>query len=253
MVISLAISLFAACSGDRLSDIKKNGEIVVYTDPNFYPFEFMGSDGPEGVDIEIARAIADNLGVTLKIQESEFDAIIMALKGGKGDIAISGMTITDERKKSVDFSNPYINSVQYMIIRNGSVYKVLEDLAGQKIGVAFGYTGAFIIEDEIDDGVLTDTGASMTEYPSANEATLDLINGKVEAVIMDEHVAKNIVAVNGGLTAFELAYADGAIAEEEYGVVVPKGNKELLARINTVVANLLAEKKIEQWVVQYSN
>jgi polar amino acid transport system substrate-binding protein len=178
----------------------------------------------------------------------------MSIKGGKGDIAISGFTITEERKNSVDFSDPYINSIQYMILPEGSDLKVIEDLAGRKIGVAKGYTGSLLIDDEInlDDGVLFGTGATFTEYPSAMEASLDLLNGKVEAVIMDEHVAKNIAEINAGLIAFELSYADGQIAAEEYGVVVPKDNRELLARINAVIASLKSNNKIEEWVLQYS-
>jgi polar amino acid transport system substrate-binding protein len=257
-VAALVMSTLAACgeATGKLSKIQRNGELVVYTDPNFYPFEFPGDDGGvEGVDIEIAKAIAADLGVTLKIEESNFDAIIMSIKGGKGDIAISGLTITDERKESVDFSDPYINSVQYMILRSGSPYSVIEDLAGQSIGVAMGYTGSLLIDDEIniDEGVLFGTGASFTEYPSAMEASLDLMNGKVEAVIMDEHVAKSIAAQNDGLVTFELAYADGAVAAEEYGVAIPKGNRDLLTRINAVVNSLKSQGKIEEWVLQFSD
>jgi polar amino acid transport system substrate-binding protein len=256
LALILLLATAAACEGatGKLSQIQKNGAIVVYTDPNFYPFEFPGANGIEGVDIEIARAIAMDLGVKLTLQESNFDAIIMSVKGGKGDIAISGFTITEERKKSVDFSNPYINSIQYMILLKESDLAVLEDLSGKKIGVARGYTGSLLIDDEInlEDGALYGTGASFTEYPSAMEASLDLQNGKVDAVIMDEHVAKNIAETNGRLKAFELSYADGAIAAEEYGVVVPKGNNDLLARINAVIASLKAQNKIEEWVLKYS-
>ena len=257
LIIALSIACTAACGGasGKLAKIKRSGELVVFTDPNFYPFEFPGANGIEGVDIEIARAIAADLGVKLTIQESRFDAIIMSIKGGKGDIAISGFTITDERKKSVDFSNPYINSIQYMILLNDSDLKVIEDLAGKRIGVAKGYTGSLLIDDEInlEEGALYGTGAAFTEYPSAMEASLDLQNGKVDAVIMDEHVAKNIVSVNDKLKTFELAYSDGGVAAEEYGVVVPKGNADLLARINAVIASLAEQNKIEEWVLLYSD
>jgi len=259
--LALALVLLFACAaacggaGGKLAKIKKSGELVVFTDPNFYPFEFPGASGIEGVDIEIARAIAADLGVKLTLQESKFDAIIMSIKGGKGDIAVSGFTITDERKESVDFSDPYINSIQYMILMNDSGLKVIEDLAGKRIGVAKGYTGSLLIDDEInlEEGVLYGTGAEFTEYPSAMEATLDLQNGKVDAVIMDEYVAKSIAAVNDKLKTFELAYADGAVAAEEYGVVVPKGNADLLARINAVIASLVSQNKIEEWVLKYSD
>ena len=256
LAAALCASGLAACGGTagKLGKIQKAGEIVVYTDPNFYPFEFPGADGVEGVDIEIGRAIAAELGVKLTVKESKFDAIIMSIKGGKGDVAISGMTITDERKQSVDFSAPYINSIQYLILKDGSDIKVVEDLAGKKIGVAKGYTGSLLIDDEInqENGALFGSGAEFTEYPSAMEASLDLLNGKVDAVIMDEYVAKSIAAKNAGLAAFELSYQDGAVAAEEYGVVVPKGNQELLDKINTVIDTLKKQNKIEEWVLKFS-
>ena len=262
----LLLTLLAACqpstSNDPGSDapkgkvdqIKANGKLVVYTDPNFAPFEFLKSNKPVGVDMEIAQAIADELGVTLEIQTGEFDTLIMAVKAGKGDIAVSGFTITDERKQSVDFSDPYINSVQYLILPEGSSLATVEDLAGKKIGVALGYTGSFVVDFEINDeeGVLHGTNTTFTEYPSAMEAVLDMNNGKVDAVVMDEYVAKNIIKKNQGLKTIELRYAGGDLSSEEYGVVVPKDNKDLLDVINNVVKKLLDEKKIEEWVVQYS-
>ncbi len=253
LIMSLLFALGGcSSSAEKLTQIQKNQTLSVYTDPNFPPFEFKGASGIEGVDIEIAKAIAEDLGVKIDIQEGKFDSIIMALKGGKGDIAISGFTITDERKESVDFSDPYINSVQYLILLDGSPIKIMEDLAGKKIGVAKGYTGSLLIDDEINKGVLQGTGASFTEYPSAMEATLDLKNKKVDAVVMDEYVAKNIVSKNTGLIELGLKYANGDIASEEYGVVVPKGNPELLARINTVIAELKSEDKIKDWVVKFA-
>ena len=254
MLVLVLMLVLAGCasSNDKLSQIQKNKSISVYTDPNFPPFEFLGASGIEGVDIEIAKAIANDLGVKADIQEGKFDSIIMAIKGGRGDIAISGFTITDERKKNVDFSDPYINSIQYLILLSDSPIKIMEDLAGKSIGVAKGYTGSLLIEEEINEGVLINQGSTFTEYPSAMEATLDLKNKKVDAVIMDEYVAKNITANNTGLITMELQYADGEIAAEEYGVVVPKGNAELLARINSIIAKLKAEGKIQEWVVQFS-
>ncbi len=255
-VLALSISLLAcANTGGKLEAIQKAGKIVVYTDPNFPPFEYMGENGPEGSDIELAKAIADELGVTVEFQSANFDAIAMSIKGGKGDLGISGLSITEERKKSVDFSDPYINSVQYLILPEDSAVVTVEDLAGLAIGVGKGYTGSFLIEDEINGeaGVLKDSGASFTEYPSALEATLDLKNGKVSAVIMDQYVAQSIADKNEGLKAVELTYADGSIASEEYGVAVPKGNEDLLAIVNDVIAKLNAENQIEQWVIDFSS
>ena len=257
VVLVLAFSL-AACGGDdkegKLASIDKAGKIVIYTDPNFPPFEYMGADGIEGVDIEIGKAIAEELGVEVEFQDANFDSIVMAIKGGKGDIAVSGMTITDDRKKSVDFSDPYINSVQYLILPKGSDLTTVESLAGNNIGVAKGYTGSFLVDDEINlpEGVLYESGSTFTEYPSAMEASLDLTNGKVACVVMDEYVAKNIASQYDELEAIELKYEDGSNAAEEYGVVVAKGNEDLLEKINAVIKRLIDEGKIEEWIIKYA-
>ena len=256
VVLVLLVAL-SACGGgatNKLASIEKAGKLVVYIDPNFPPFEFMGDGGPEGVDVEIAKAIAEGLGVEVEFQSANFDSIVMAIKGGKGDIAISGMTITDERKKSVDFSDPYIKSVQYLILEEDSDLTTVESLAGKKVGVAKGYTGSFLIDDEInlEEGVLNGSGASFTEYPSAMEATLDLTNGKVDCVIMDEYVAKNIVEKNDGLKTIELKYDNGDSAEEEYGVALAKGNADLLEKINNIINKLVSDGKIKEWIIQFA-
>lgn len=258
-IILCAIGLVAisSCSSTlgKLKNIQDNGEIIVYTTPNFPPFEFPGTDGIEGVDIELAKAIAAELGAEVKIEETEFDSIIMALKGGKGDIGIAGITITDSRKESVDFSDPYIESFQYMILLEDSAIEVMENLAGKNIGVAHGYTGHFVIEYEIDEeegGVLAGTGAALKEYKSAMDATLDLTAGRIDAVVMDEYVAKTIVANNSGLKAIPLKYQDGSVVTEEYGVTVAKGNEDLLEIINKVITQLKSEDKINEWLVNFS-
>jgi len=254
-LLFLIIFAAAGCSSatGKLEKIQSSGKLIVYTDPNFQPFEFSGADGkPAGVDIEIAKAIAAELGVEVSFTETKFDSILMAIKGGKGDIAISGFTITDERKKSVDFSNPYIDSVQYLILPENSDIAVMEDLAGKKVGVALGYTGQFIMEDEIDDGVLTGKNTSIEEYNSAIDATLDLQAGRIDAVVMDEYVAQNIASQNSGIKTIALSYQNGDLLAEEYGVVVAKGNEDLLDIINKVIKQIIDDGKIREWVVQYS-
>lgn len=251
------IASFMSCNRatGKLKKVQSAGKIVVYTDPNFPPFEFIGRDQAViGVDIEIARAIAQELGVTLEIQEATFDSIITAIKAGRGDIAISGFTITDERKESVDFSIPYIESIQYLILlETNETISTMESLAGRNIGVAKGYSGQFWIDDEIDEGgVLYGTNVTVMEYNNAMDATLDLRAGRIEVVVMDEYVAKNIVAASNGLKTIPLQYSNGELAAEEYGVMVAKGNEDLLEIINTVVSRLIAENKIAEWVVLFS-
>jgi len=253
-LIALSAAGCTSASEGKLEKIRDKGEMVVYMDANFAPFEFQGPNGVQGVDVEIARAIAAELGVKATFVEADFDSILMAIKGGKGDVAISGFTITEERKESVDFSAPYIESVQYLILMEASEIAVMEDLAGRKVGVAKDYTGQFLMEDEMgEEGVLHGKGVELREYNSAMEAALDLNIGRIDAVVMDEYVAKNVVSKNPGMKAVELKYSDGGIASEEYGVAVPKNNEDLLEIINKVITELVRDGKIEGWVVEYGN
>lgn len=255
IVLLLTIALTAvSCSdtGGKLKKIQDAGEMVLYTAPDFPPFEFPGANGIEGVDIELAKAIADELGVKLKIEEAEFESILMSMEGGKGDIAIAGVTITEGRKEKLDFSEPYIESFQYLILPEDSNIQFMEDLAGKKIGVAIGYTGNFVVDDEIKEGVLKATNATMSEYKNAMNAALDIKAGRLDAVVMDEYVAKNIVATNAGLISIQLKYKSGNAVAEEYGVVVPKGNEDLIEKINAVIKRLKDEGKIQEWLVDFS-
>jgi len=246
-------------SGTKLDSIKDKKVLSVYMDPNFPPFEYMGSNGKiTGVDAEIAKAIAAELGAEADLSSADFDSIIMSLKSGKGDIGISGITIRDDRKENVDFSDPYIKSVQYLILAKDSEIEYLEDLAEKTVGVALGYTGQFLMEDELardeeegTQGVLYGKNTVIKEYKSAMEGAQDVGN-RVDAVVMDEYVAKNIVSNNSNLKAIELKYKDGTIAEEEYGVAVAKGNGDLLVVINKVINELKQQGKIEQWVVEFA-
>ena len=257
ILLCISTLMFAGCSddsGNKLQEIKDAGKLVVYTSANFPPFEFLGSDGIIGVDVRIAQAIADEIGVELEMVDTDFDSILMAISGGRGDIALAGITIRDDRKEQVDFSIPYVDSVQYFILPEDSDVTVMEDLAGKRVGVAMGYTGNLIMLDEVeeDDGVLYGQGTDIIEYNSAMESTLDMQNGRIDAVIMDQFVAKTIAARNPDLKAIEIKYADGSLATEVYGVAIPKGNKDLVDLVNKVVQNLLDEGKIEEWIIYYS-
>ena len=256
VILAAVVVLTVGCSSatGKLEKIKSEGQMVVYTDPNFAPFEFSVGSGIRGVDVEIGKAIAAELGVKATFEEAKFDSILMSIKSGKCDISISGFTITDERKKSVDFSDPYINSVQYLILPEGSKIASMEDLAGKIVGVAQGYTGEFLMDDETGKGgVLESENVEIKVYNSAMEAALDLKLDRLDAIVMDEYVAKNVVAKYTDIETKELCYKNGDLAAEEYGVAVAKGNQELLDIINGVIAKLKAENKIQEWVVEFSS
>ncbi len=257
----------AACSSaadqQSVEAIKKAGKITMYTNAQFPPFEYLGSDNkPAGVDVDIAKAIAEELGVELEVKDVNFDTIIGSIQSGKGSMGIAGITVTDERKESVDFSIEYTTSRQYIIIPADAQVQKLEDMAGMRIGVQLGTTGDFIMSDEVngykDDndqpvkGVIQDTGASVTQYPSALEAAMALKSGKLDAVVIDKLPAEIIVANQDGLKTLELKYADGSTTEESYAICVAKGNDSLLEVVNRVLQRLIADGKIDEFIIQHT-
>ena len=254
-VIILGVLTAAGCASSTVGKLKKvreSGKLVVYTSPYFPPFEFIGENGIEGVDVEIAKAIAAELGAAAEVRETSFSALPVTLKSGKGDAIISGITITDGRSNDVDFSEPYIISFQYLILAGDSDIEVMEDLAGKKVGVVKDYTCQFLMVDEIGEGgALEHSNTELKEYNSVAETVTDLKNGRIDAVVMDEYAAK-YAAEKNGLAAKELRYKNGGAVKEEYGVAIPKGNEDLLEEINAVIGRLKEEGKILEWLRHYS-
>jgi polar amino acid transport system substrate-binding protein len=231
-----------------LAAIRKAGELVMFTDARWAPFEYIGEGGKEeGVDIDLARAIAEDLGVKLRIINADFDGFSLALQNGQADIAIAALTITAERKESLDFSDPYTNSCQYILKQESNTgLRSLDDLAGLRVGVHLGTTGDFLVSNQIDHGVLTGTGAEVVQYKSLQEASLALVKGDLGAIVCDDLWAKNLAAVNRGLTCFEARFADGTIEEEFYGIALAKGNTTLLQAVNAALKKQLAADAINR-------
>lgn len=237
---------------DGLSAIKEAGVLRVYTEAGFAPYEFTYTDGNiVGVDIEIMQAVADKIGVKLDVQDTNFDAIIGGVQAGKVDCGAAGITITAERQESVDFSIPYTQTEQYVIVAEGNTdITATEDLAGKSIGVQNGTTSDILVDELIKNGKLA--GATMTPYNTPAMAAAAI--GKIDAVVTDKLTAEIIVNNNTGYKAFPLVNKDGSpVAEiEKYGICVAKGNEELLNVINEVLEELIAAGKISQWEQEYS-
>jgi len=243
----------SGAAGGKLAAIKEAGVLYMYTNAEFQPYEYLGAGGEiVGVDVEIGKAIAKKLGVELKIENAQFDGIVASIASGKGDVAITGLTITEERKQEIDFSVPYVDSVQYLIVPEDSKIKVVEDLAKLRVGAQTGTTGEMLVSDEIKKGVLKDSKAEAVQYNSAPLAMEDLKSGRIDAVIIDEQVAKQIVAQNKGYVANPCNYKSGDPMTEQYGVGIQKGNEDFLRIIDEVVTGLVSDGKIPEWIKQYS-
>ncbi|MFP3153881.1 transporter substrate-binding domain-containing protein [Lachnospiraceae bacterium ZAX-1] len=254
-VIFVGIMLISGCGNSKVSkldEIKKAGKIVMYTNAEFPPYEFVQDDEIVGVDIEIGKAIAEKIGVELEIMNADFDGIVASIATGKGDVGISGITINEERKGQVDFSVPYVDSVQYVILPEDSELKVVEDFAELALGGQTGTTGSMLIEDEIADGVLAGTKAEFKSYKSAPTAMQDLITGRIAGVVIDELVAISIADANEGYKAIPLIYKSGSPVTEQFGVAIKKENEDLLKIIDEAISSMLSDGSVEKYLDEYS-
>ncbi len=230
---------------------KDESKLVVYTEAGFAPYEFIYNGEIVGVDIEIAKAVAAELGKELVVTDVSFDTICTAVQNGKADLGAAGITIRPDRAEQVDFSIPYSSTEQYVIVKTSdTTTATLEDLKDKTIGIQQGTTSDMLIEDLINDGTLG--SATITPYtsPAVAAASID----KLDAVVTDKLTAQLIVANSDSLKTFPLVKADGTPAAEveEYGIAVTKGDKELLDAVNKVLETLIADGTIDKWVEEFS-
>lgn len=227
-------------------ETEEGGTLIMATNAEFPPYEYhdssqTGPDGSDivGIDAEIAGAIAEKLGKDLVIEDIAFDSLIPELQSGKADFVAAGMTVTEDRLVNVDFSDTYATAVQSIIVTSDSEIAGPDDLAGKKIGVQQGTTGDLYATDDFGD-------ENIDRYPKGVDAVQALVQGKVDAVIIDNEPAKVFVGDNEGLKLLDTAYA-----EEEYAIAVKKGNTELLEQINTVIQELKDSGEMDSIIGKY--
>lgn len=214
------------------------GTLVMATNAEFPPYEFHEGGEIVGIDVEIARAIATEMGMDFEIEDIAFDSIIPEVTSGKADFGAAGMTVTEDRKQSVDFSDPYAAATQVVIVKEGSDITSVDGLAGKTIGVQLGTTGDIYVEDV--------EGATIERYNKGFEAVQALTQDKIDAVVIDGEPAKVFVSQNEGLKLL-----DEAFTTEEYAICVKKGNTELLDGINAAIAKLKESGELQAIVDKY--
>lgn len=228
----------------ELDKIKESGKLVIGTTADYPPYEFHatinGKDEIKGFDISIAQALADDLGVKLEIKDMDFDGLLVALQGGKVDMVFAGMTPTDERKQNVDFSDIYFTADQRFILRSGEEgsVKSLDDLKGKKIGVQKGSIQEGIAKENFDE-------ANIKSLPKVTDLVLDLKNNKVDALLVEDGVAKINCDKNEGIVMsdFIVKDKDGGSA-----IALKKGATELQTQANNTINKLKAEGKITEFI-----
>ena len=215
------------------------GKLTMATNATFPPYEMTTDAGEfEGIDIETAQAIADKLGLELQIDDMDFDAALLSVQQGKADIVMAGVTVTDERKAVMDFSDSYATGIQSIIVPEGSDIASPDDLAGKKIGTQRGTTGYIYCTDDFGED-------AVVAYDSGLTAVQALNNGQVDAVVIDNAPAKEYVAANPGLKVLETSYA-----EEDYAIGMAKGSS-LEDAVNAVLEELKADGTLQSIVDKY--
>ncbi|MDD6616614.1 MAG: transporter substrate-binding domain-containing protein [Lachnospiraceae bacterium] len=256
--LAMAISLvgsFTSMAEEQtaLERIQESGKLVVATDAAWPPFEYMEGENVVGADLDIAADIAESLGVELEIVNAAFDSLSMYLENGEADLAIAAITVTEDRKEAMEFSEPYCDSYQYIVVKEDNEdVKNIDDLAGYIIGVHLGTTGDFLASDEVNMGVLAGTGASVQQYKDLTVAAMGLNAGDVQAIICDKLLAENLCTVNDDLKCFEATYADGSSTLEQYAVAAAKGETDLIEKVNEVVVPLKEDGTIDGYILDHS-
>lgn len=216
----------------------EGGTLVMGTNAEFPPYEYYEGQEVVGIDAEMAAAVAEKLGMELKIEDMAFDSIIPALSSGKVDIGVAGMTVTEDRLKNVNFTDTYATATQAIIVPEGSEITTADDLTGKKIGVQLGTTGDIFASD-IED-------AQIEQYNKGMEAVMALSQNKLDAVIIDNEPAKVFVSEVEGLQIL-----DEAFVEEEYAIAVAKDNEELVEKINAALAELKEDGTLQTIIDKY--
>lgn len=230
--------------GGNLSDIKSKGKLVVGTSADYPPYEFHtmanGKDEIVGFDIDIAKEVAKELGVELEVKDMDFDGLLVALQAGKVDMVFAGMTPTDERKENADFSDIYYTATHRFILRSGEEgsVKSFDDLKGKKIGVQKGSIQEGIAKDNFDE-------ANIKSLAKVTDLVLDLKNNKVDAILIEEGVAKINCDKNK-----DIAMSDFVVTDENGGaaIALKKGSTELQTEVNKTISKLKEEDKITKFV-----
>lgn len=265
IMLMSAVLVLSSCN-------KEENVLVMATNAAFPPYEYVEGGDFAGIDVEIAQAIADKLGMELRIEDVEFGSIISGVAEGKYDIGMAGMTVTEKRKKSVSFSDTYATAIQVIIVKEGSSIASLDDIfvfddegnptdlkdADVKVGVQQDTTGDSYSSDDITNWGLNNVAEDGTvindrivRFKTGAEAVEALKTGKVDMVIIDNEPAKSFVAANEG--KIHILDGNNEYANEDYAICIAKENTELLEKINAALADLKKDGTIDKIVNKYIN
>ena len=248
LIAAVAVSclLMAGCSpkGKTLADIKAAGKIVMATSPDFPPFEELVNGEVVGIEADLLAVISQKLGVELEIQQMNFESVLPGTQTGKFDVGAAGISITDERKENVLFTDAYCLAAQAIVVVEGSAIKSKADLEGKKIAVQTATTAWEFC---------TENGYNVNAYANNSDAQLALQTGKVEAWVIDDLTAAEMVAANNAdESAVKLVVLSEAMTSEPYAFAFALGSDDLVAEINTIIAGLVEDGTIKSIFDKYN-
>ncbi len=260
LALGLSVSLLAGCGGGKTEPTPapegnntpaavttvESGKLIMSTNAQFPPYEMVADDGSfEGIDIEVAQAIADKLGLELLIDNMGFDAALQAAQSGKSDMVMAGVTVNEERLEVMDFSDSYANGIQVVIVPENSDITTVDDLAnGKMIGTQMGTTGYIYCSDTPENFGFGED--HVIPYDDGAAAVQALLNGQIDAVVIDNAPAQAYVAANAGLKILDTEYVS-----EDYAIGFAKGNTELVEAVNTALGELIADGTVQTIIDKY--
>ena len=239
LVICLCLTFVGCSSGKTLDGIKNSGKLIMATSPDFPPFEMLEGSEVVGIEVEILEKFANTIGVELVIEQMDFESVLPGIQSGKYDVGVSGITITEDRKKNADFTVPYFMASQAIVVLKDSPIKSKEDLKGKKISVQTGTTAEEYCMGE---------GYEVLAFQANNDACSALTSGKVDAWVVDNEVAIDLSGKTNGQTIV----LDEAMTSEPYGFAFPKGSETVVAEFNKYIEEWIADGTIEAIFDKYN-
>lgn len=232
----------AASSETSLEDVKKSGKLSIATSPDFPPFESLEGDKVVGIEIDLLEMIAEKLGVELEINQMDFDSVLPGIQSGKFNIGVSGITVTEDRKKNADFTVPYFAAAQAIVVLKDSPIKSKADLEGKKVSVQTGTTA---------EEYCMENGYDVSAFQANNDALSALTSGKVDAWVIDNETGIQMSETTNGKTVV----LDEPMTTEPYSFAFKKGSTSLVNEINSYIEGWLEDgtiqKIFEKYNVQY--
>lgn len=220
--------------------------LTMVTNVSFPPYEYYDGEEAVGIDIDIAKAICEKLGYEFALQDIDFGACIAAVQSGKADFCMAGLTVTEDRKQMINFTDSYATGIQSVIVTEDSAITSVDDLfaegANHKIGVQQDTTGDIYTTGDIEDAGL----GTVNRYQTGNDAVMALLSGKVDCVVIDDAPAKSYVEANAGLKVLDTEYA-----VEEYAACIAKENTELLEKFNAALVELIEDGTVQAIIEKY--